>query len=568
MKRWIALVMALLMVLSLWACSEKKVSGGNKEKNPSSTRPTDPTQGSQTDPTPGTRPTNPTQPTDGTQPTVPMPPVTAPTEPTEPPMTDPTEPPVEQLIYDITMWVSEPIIDLTYSQIDRFNETNEYGIYINATIEAVGEGDAASSIVMAPYYAPDLFCFAQDQLERLIQVDALTILSSTAADEVLESHIDSALEAVLHNDQVYGFPMTADNGYFMYYDKSVIPTEALGSLEELIALCEESGRKFSFELENAWYMASFFFATGCESEWLVDETGKYFTGVVDNFNSEKGYIAAQAMQKLLLSNCYRNSSYTGDFSASVPSAIVVSGTWNYENAKALLGDNLGVAALPSFTEGGRTYHLSSFSGSKLMGIKPQTDPERTQALQWLALYLTGEECQLERFGYAGWGPSHVDAATSNTVLSAPHLVALMAQNQYAKPMGNIHGAWWDIARMVATNIREGCPIEEALAWYQMELEDIFDQSMQNIWGVVGSFTDWTDDIFMECGADGIWYTVETIWLDETSEFKVRKGASWDENYGLFCEMNGYNVTLEALGMDPGYYHICFDEATGLIWLDE
>ena len=559
MKRWIALVMALLMVLSLWACSEKKVSGGNKEKNPSSTRPTDPTSSS------GTKPTNPTNPT---QPTETMPPVTAPTEPTEPPMTDPTEPPVEKLIYDITMWVSEPIIDLTYSQIDRFNETNEYGIYINAVLEPVGEGDAASSIVMDPYYAPDLFCFAQDQLERLIQVDALTILSSTAADEVLESHIDSALEAVLHNDQVYGFPMTADNGYFMYYDKSVIPAEALGSLEELIALCEESGRKFSFELENAWYMASFFFATGCESEWLVDETGKYFTGVVDNFNSEKGYIAAQAMQKLLLSNCYRNSSYAGDFSASVPSAIVVSGTWDYENAKALLGDNLGVAALPSFTEGGKTYHLSSFSGSKLMGIKPQTDPMRAQALQWLALYLTGEECQLERFEYAGWGPSHVDAATSNAVLAAPHLVALMTQNQYAKPMGNIHGSWWDIARVIATNIREGCPIEEALAWYQMELEELFAHNNQDVWAVVGSFTNWTDDIVMVKGVDEIWRTSEPIWLDETSEFKVRKNFSWDENYGLFGEKDGDNVTLEAMGLEPGYYYICFAEPDGWLWVVE
>ena len=64
------------------------------------------------------------------------------------------------------------------------------------------------------------------------------------------------------------------------------------------------------------------------------------------------YIAAKGMQELLTSGIYVNSSATADFDAAVKSAVVVSGTWNYENAKSILGDNLGIAELPSYTVDG------------------------------------------------------------------------------------------------------------------------------------------------------------------------------------------------------------------------
>ena len=69
--------------------------------------------------------------------------------------------------YDITMWVSEMygVSALFQQQIDAFEAANP-GIVINASIEGVTEADAGSKVVADVASAPDIFCFAQDQIGR------------------------------------------------------------------------------------------------------------------------------------------------------------------------------------------------------------------------------------------------------------------------------------------------------------------------------------------------------------------------------------------------------------------
>ena len=517
MKKFISIIMVLCMLLSLAACG----GSGNTE--------TPATEGNNAE----TQPAGQENPLAGT--------------------------------YDVKVWCAENIVDLTKKQIEDFNATNTMGIVINATVEPVGEGDAATSMTTDVEAGADLFCFAQDQTARLIQAGALQALGTSATELVLNSHDKASIAAVTSGESLYGYPLTSDNGYFMYYDKSVIPEEAVGSLEAIIAACEAAGRNFSFELENSWYIVSFFFATGCVSEWQTDADGK-FISVNDSFNSEAGLIAAEGMQKLVTLPIYVNSSNTADFSAAVPSAVVVSGTWNYENAKEQLGENFGVAELPSFEVGGKSYHLGSYNGCKLLGVKPQTDAVRAAALNQLAQYLTSETAQLERFEAVGWGPSNVAAQGSDAVKAAPHLTALMAQNAYSRPQGQIHGSWWDIAKMIATELKNGSELQPALDNYKASMEALFqmDDSVLKAWTVIGAIggTNWDTDLAMEEQADGTWKSVEAYEIAEGVEFKVRQGKSWDNNYGI--EFNGANMTLAALGVEAGTYFIVFDPATGVI----
>ena len=490
--------------------------------------------------------------------------------------TNPSNPQTNDLAgtYDVKVWVAENIVDLTKTQIDNFNATNTLGIKINATVEPMGEGDAASAMTTDVEAGADLYCFAQDQTARLIQAGALAKLGNAASELVKTSHDKASVTAVTAGEALYGYPLTSDNGYFMYYDKSVIPEEAVGSLEALIAACEAAGKNFSFELENSWYIVSFFFATGCVSEWQMDEAGAKFVSVNDNFNSDLGKIAAEGMKKLVTSKCYVNSSATTDFEAAIPSAVVVSGTWNYENATGLLGDNLGIAELPSFEVDGKSYHLGSFNGCKLMGVKPQQDAKKAAALNQLAQYLTGEQCQLERFEAKGWGPSNLAAQKAEAVMAAPHLQALMAQNNYSRPQGQIHGSWWDIAKVIASSLKEGMAIDTALANYQASMEALFTMSddVLNAWTVIGTIGDsgWNGDLPMTEQADGTWKSNEAYDIGDTDEFKVRQGKSWSNNWGMnddgSAAKDGPNVTLAKLGLSAGKYYVVLDPATGLISL--
>ncbi len=469
--------------------------------------------------------------------------------------------------YDIKVWVAENIVDVTKEQIETFNNTNTDGIKFNATVEPVGEDSAATSMTQDVENGADLFAFAQDQTARLIQAGALQKLGTAATELVKTSHDKASIAAVTSGDALYGYPMTSDNGYFMYYDKSVISEEDVGSLEAIIAACEAAGKNFSFELENSWYIVSFFFATGCVSEWQTDEAGT-FVSVNDNFNSDIGKIAAQGMQKLLTSSCYVNSSSTTDFSAAIPSAVVVSGTWNYDNAKSQLGDNMGVAELPSFEVDGKSYHLASYNGCKLLGVKPQEDAVRAAAINKLAQYLTGEEAQLGRFEAAGWGPSNLAAQGADAVKAAPHLTALMAQNNYSRPQGQIHGSWWDIAKVIATSIKEGMAIDEALTNYQTSMEALFTMSDEvlNAWTVIGAINGdgWSIDLPMTQQDDGTWKSDEAYTMDAGTEFKCRKGKNWDISIGN----EGENFKVETAGT---YYIVLTlndDGETGTISLVE
>ena len=459
--------------------------------------------------------------------------------------------------YDITVWVAENIVDLTKQQIADFNDTNEYGIKINATVEPVSEAVAADNMVTDVEAGGDLFCFPQDQFARLAQAGALDKLGARASEMVRANNDAGTVMAATSGDQLYAYPLTSDNGYFMYYDKSVIPEEDVDSLEKLIADCEAAQKYFAFEMQtSAWYLASFFFATGCVSEWTME--GPEVISVHDTFNSPEGLIAVKGMKKLVDSPFHLSSSSGSEFNSGA--AIVVSGTWDYENVLGILGDNMGVTDLPSFEVDGKEYHLGSFNGCKLMGVKPQVDAVRGAVLHQLAQYLTGEKAQMERFKAKAWGPSNLADQASEAVQANPGLAALLLQAPSSVPQGQIHGSWWDIAKVIGDDVKNAedeAGLQAALDNYQTKIAALFTLSddVKYGWTVIGAIggTMWDSDFPMTKGDDGIWVS-EPMELHAGEEFKVRQGLSWDNNFPAD------NFVVDA----DGTYVITFDEAAGAV----
>lgn len=474
--------------------------------------------------------------------------------------------------YNITVWVSESagVKELTEQQIAKFNELHESeGVKINATVEGISEKDSATQMITSVEDGADLYCFAQDQLARLVQACALNPLGKKALKEVQDNNDAGAVRAASVGGLTYCYPLTSDNGYFMYYDKSVITDPShLTSLEKLIEDCEKANKNFSMELEtSAWYNASFFFATGCKSEWTTNDDGE-FTAVDDTFNSDEGVIALKGMQKILKSKSYVSSSDGAE--AGKGAAIVITGTWAKSAVQNALGENMGVCELPSFTVDGKTYHMGSYSGNKLMGVKPTTDTNKAAVLQALALYLTGEECQLARFSNFGWGPSNKKAQASDAVKADPTLAALAAQNAYAIPQGEIHGSWWDIAKTYASSAKAATTdqqLKDALKAYEDAIEGLFSMSAdaKRAFTVIGKFEDhnWDFDVEMEETApnSNIWISKLTITFAQGDEFKVRQGKSWDVAFGT----NGNNYVVETAGQY--YVKLVFDGTNGTITLE-
>ena len=472
--------------------------------------------------------------------------------------------------FDITVWVPEKAVDLTKKQIEDFNGSNEYGIKFNATVEPVSEADAATNMITDVEAGGDIYFFAQDQFARLVQAGALNKLGTEAAAAVSAANDPGVVLAATSGSELYAYPLTSDNGYFMYYDKSVIPEEDVDSLEALIADCENAGKYFAFEAQSsAWYIASWFFATGCVSEWTTGDDGS-FISVKDTFDSPEGLIAAKGMKKLVDSPIHLSSSKGTEFGSGA--AVVVTGIWDYETVKGILGDNMGVTDLPSFEVDGQSYHLGSFNGCKLLGVKPQQDAEKGAALHLLAQYLTGEKAQLERFNELSWGPSNSADQASDAVQANPGLAALFKQAPYSVPQGQIHGSWWDIAKVIGDDVKaaeDEAGLQAALDNYYEKISSLFTMTEEekNAWGVIGTVegTNWDTDFPMEAAGDNVFKSGE-INLFAGNEFKVRQGASWDVNFGADGSLNGPNVVVE----EDGLYVVTLtivDESTGNITLE-
>ena len=442
--------------------------------------------------------------------------------------------------YNVTMWGSETkgVKELFTKQVQDFCALNP-GLTINLTYEEVSEANAASKVLADLDAAGDIYCFAQDQFADLVQGAALSRLGKVAAEAVTANNSDGSVEAVKSGDALYAYPMTADNGYFLYYDTSVIPSSHLKSLEDIVKDCEAANRNFAMETNtSAWYLASFFFGAGCVSTWKTDADGK-FVEANDTFNSANGLIAMRGMQHLVKSKNYVSSSDAKtEFGAAVPAAAVVSGIWDYNNAKDALGEKLGIVELPSFKVDGKSYHMGSFAGFKLMGVKPQTDVKRSRVLSTLALYLTGQKCQEERFDAVQWGPSNLVVSKLDKVQSNPALAALLAQSSYSVPQGAIPGAWWDFAKTLGTaaaeaNADDKDALQAALTKYASAVNNVLHPTETNVWALVGKFA----------GATGGEWNVAS-----SKKMEEKTGGAWEITTALaandefkVCEVNSTSV---------------------------
>ncbi|MBR3704418.1 MAG: extracellular solute-binding protein, partial [Oscillospiraceae bacterium] len=388
--------------------------------------------------------------------------------------------------YDITMWVSElsGVVELTQQQIDAFEAANP-GIVINAAIEGVTEADAGSKVVADVASAPDIFCFAQDQLARLVQAAALAAPGKGATETIKANNDAGSVAAGSVAGTLYAYPMTSDNGYYLYYDTSIISPEDADSMEAIIAACEKAGLKFRYALENAWYTASFFFATGCHSNWTMDAEGN-FNAVDDTFNSAAGLAAMKGMEKLA-----KSPAYDSNADIFTDAGAIVTGIWNANAAADHFGANLGATDLPSFEVDGTSYHLGSYTGNKLMGVKPQSDAKKAAVLSQLAQWLTNEQCQLERYEQYQWGPSNKNAQASEAVQANISLAALAKQGEFGIPQGQIHGSWWDIAKVLGADAKAAtgdADLQTALDNYNATIAELFKLTpeQKRAWTVIGS----------------------------------------------------------------------------------
>ena len=346
---------------------------------------------------------------------------------------------------ELKIWVAEAAVDFTSAQVEAFKAANPEYADMTVKIEPLGEGDAASNVLTAVEGAADLFGFPQDQLTRLVAAGALEEVEPGNAETVKVENDAGSVAAATLGDTMYAYPLTSDNGYFLYYDKSVVTDPS--TLEGILADCEAAGKSFYMEINSGWYQTAFFFGAGCTLTYDTDDTGALTQCNVD-YASENGVKALKSIIKLAQSPAFVNGS---SISNATNVAAIVDGTWDSEAAKELFGDNYAAAKLPT-VDG---YQMSGFGRFKMLGVKPQTDEAKLGACDALAAFLTGEEVQVARYNAVGWGPSNLAAKADPAVQADEAFSALGEQLAFTIPQGQYPGDYWSLATALGDSVISG-----------------------------------------------------------------------------------------------------------------
>lgn len=269
---------------------------------------------------------------------------------------------------------------------EKFNEEHK-NWDITFKYGTCSEGDAAKTVTQDPANSGDVYFFANDQLQSLIDANAIAKLGGDTAQYVKDTNTETIVKSVTVNDSIYGVPFTT-NTWFMYYDKSKITDEESNSLDTML-----TKGKVAFPLTNSWYIASYYLANGGTmfgNDGLDNDAGIKFGG--DKGAAVTDYLVSLAANKNFV-NDSQGVGLSGLRDGSV--AALFSGSWDAASVKEILGDNFGVRTLPTVKIGDKDLQLKSFAGSKAIAVNPNCKYQQVAVA--LAKYLGGKEAQLEHY---------------------------------------------------------------------------------------------------------------------------------------------------------------------------
>ena len=284
----------------------------------------------------------------------------------------------------LRVWAAEEDQTLTNELIEQFKEANPDQTF-DITVGVESEANAKDDILVDPTAAADVFAFASDQLIDL--VDAGVLQAVQDVDAVSSQNVAGAVEAATVDGTLYAYPMSADNGYFLYYDSNVVTDPT--NWDAILTDCAAAGKKAGMVLASGWYNAGFFYGAGFttvlndDGSTAMDWNGTSADGI-------KGTDVVDGMLAIATNPAFlpitdgdtANQIATGELGA------IVSGTWDAAAVQEAFGDGYAACALPTYTCAGNQVPMGSAAGYKMIGVNANS-AQVGWAME-LAKFLTNE----------------------------------------------------------------------------------------------------------------------------------------------------------------------------------
>ncbi|MGN0400027.1 MAG: extracellular solute-binding protein [Blautia sp.] len=366
-----------------------------------------------------------------------------------------------QEIIELTLWGAEEDQALLAELVEGFKSTYpDQNFDIQIGVES--ESTAKDTILTDVEAAADVYSFASDQLTDLVKAGALLNLeeygevlqmAGKTLDDVKSANSAGSVEAASIDGSMYAFPRAGDNGYFLYYDASVLSEEDVTSWDNLLASADAAGKKVGMTLASGWYNASFFYGAGFTTDLNDDGT----TFIDWNGTSADGYTGVDVVKGMMeiASSPAFMAIADGDGSNQLASGALVacvSGTWDAITAQEVFGDGYAATKLPTFSVGDKEVQQGSVAGFKFTGVNGYAENAGWAVL--LADYITNEEAQQKFFDQRESGPTNNKIIESDSVKANVAIAALAEQSEFSKTQ-MVGGKYWDPAQTFGELIAQG-----------------------------------------------------------------------------------------------------------------
>lgn len=369
--------------------------------------------------------------------------------------------PAEKQDVSLVLWGAEEDQAMLTGMVETFKA--QYADYANFDIQIGVESEATAkdTVLTDIEAAADVYAIASDQIPDLVNAGALQNLDEMDAAlqayagkgiaDVKSANGEGSVAAATYNDTFYAYPMTADNGYFLYYDSNVVTKEQAASWDTLLAAAAEGGKKVGMVLNSGWYNASFFYGAGFTTALNADgSTTMDWAGTAD----VSGVEVVQSMLDIAGHEAFLAVA-DGDTANQIASGslcAIISGTWDATAAQDAFGDGYAATKLPTYTCGDKQIQQGSVAGYKMVVVNAYSKNAGWAAL--LGEWLTNEENQAIRFQTREIGPSNTAVAASEDVAANTAIAALAEQSAFGV-VQSVGGNYWEPSKTFGEMIAQG-----------------------------------------------------------------------------------------------------------------
>ncbi len=367
----------------------------------------------------------------------------------------------------LRVWAGEEDEELIADIANRFIAEHAGEADITIDWEPMVEGQCRPNVLGDILNAPDVYTTVDGDIRALVAGGAATAVLNP--DEIRANNMEAAVESVTVGDDIYGYPVTADNGYFLYYNKAYFSESDITDLNRMLKIAADNGKQFAMDWSSGWYLYSFFGQTGLS----VGANSDGVTNFCDWNSTENAIKGVDVAQALLDIAKYKSFVSTDDWLSGIESGKIiacVSGVWDETAIREQWGDNYGAAKLPCYTVNGQKVQMSCYFGYKLMAVNPYS--KHSEWAHKFADYIANEENQEIRFAMRGQGPSNINAANSPEIQEAVAVQAMLAQSEFSEPQ-RLGYNFWEPATLLGNTLAAGNP-------EKLDLQELLDEIVAGI----------------------------------------------------------------------------------------